>query len=92
MLDTLDFDSSYDEFGNKIIENADKKKSDQNTLLNFINTVSFNVYDSLNKTLIKSTKDIREKEDDSALKDAINFMCGIMVSLFNFINWIYSDR
>ena len=51
-----------------------KKKAEQDRILNFINTISFNVYDSLNKTLMKSEKN--RQTDDSSLTDALNFMIG----------------
>ena len=52
-----------------------KKKAEQDRIRSFINTISFNVYDSLNKTLMKSEKN--PKNDDSSLTDALNFMIGM---------------
>lgn len=55
-----------------------KKKAEQDSILNF----SFNVYDSLNKTLMKSEKN--RKTDDSSLTDALNFMIGGFFTLTDF--------
>lgn len=61
-----------------------KKKADQDSILNFINTLSFNVYDSLNKTLMKSEKN--RKNDDSSLTDALNFMIGKFINQVRFFH------
>ena len=53
------------------------KKVETDGFRNFINSVSFNVYDSLNKTLL-SSKSEKKEEEDNALRMALNFMAGIM--------------
>lgn len=71
LMPDFNFDSS-----DKLITEETTKPNEKDGLLNFINTVSFNIYDSLNKTLISPLK--AEKKDDNSLKDAINFMHGIL--------------
>lgn len=72
--------TTKDRIENKINEinevnqkNETKKKDDQDSILSFINTIIFNIYDSLNKTLIYS-----KDEKNDALRDAFNFMVGVM--------------
>ena len=78
-LSKLNEDKKLKENDNQTNELA--KKAEKDNILNFINTTSFNIYDSLNKTLRNSKKNEKQKAAENAANEknyALNFMVGMM--------------